>query len=170
VIQPARIQPARIQPAGHHVAQLNVGRALDDMDSPRLAEFMSNLDRVNALAERSSGFVWRLTGDGTNNATDVKTTADPLFLVNMSVWETPEALEHFVWATIHKRFYDKKANWFEAPTRPHFVMWWVPIGHRPTAEEALERLQELRQHGSTDAAFGWEALPNIKLWMTKKCA
>jgi hypothetical protein len=159
-----------IAPPKHHLAQLNVGRALDAMDSPRLAEFMGNLDRVNAIAERSSGFVWRLKGDGTNNATDVKVSEDPLFIVNLSVWVSPAHLEQFVWNTVHKRFYDKKANWFEAPAQAHFVMWWVPEGHKPSTQEALERLEHLRNQGPSDHAFGWESLPNIKLWMSKRCA
>jgi hypothetical protein len=159
-----------IAPPKHHLAQLNVGRALDAMDSPRLAEFMGNLDRVNAIAERSSGFVWRLKGDGTNNATDVKVSEDPLFIVNLSVWVSPAHLEQFVWNTVHKRFYDKKVNWFEAPAQAHFVMWWVPEGHKPSTQEALERLEHLRNQGPSDHAFGWESLPNIKLWMSKRCA
>jgi hypothetical protein len=158
------------QPLGYHLAQLNVGRALDDTDSPRLKEFMDNLDRVNALAERMPGFIWRFTGDGSNNATDVKIGGDPRYISNMSVWARAEDLEHFVWNTVHKRFYQKKANWFEAMTTPHFVMWWVPEGHRPTLDEALARLDQLTREGPSQAAFGWEGLPNIKLWMSQQCA
>jgi hypothetical protein len=158
-----------VQPAGTHLAQLNVGRALDDLDSPRLAEFMGALDRVNALAERSPGFVWRLKSDS-GSATDIKVTNDPRFIINMSVWETAEHLEQFVWNTVHARVYDKKANWFEAPSKPYFVMWFVPIGHVPTPEEALARLEHLTAHGPSDHAFGWESLPNVKLWMSKRCA
>src|SRR5262245_24746152 len=124
-----------VQPKGTHLAQLNVGRAVDALDSPRLAPFMGALDRVNAIAERSPGFVWRLKSDS-GNATDIKVSDDPLFIINMSVWETAEHLEQFVWNTVHARVYDKKANWFEAKTAPHFVMWFVPIGHEPTPEEA----------------------------------
>lgn len=157
------------QPDDHHVAQLNVGRVLDTMDSPRMAEFKANLDLVNAIAERSPGFVWRFKDDS-GNATSILTTPDPMFLINMSVWETPERLEHFVWNTVHNRFYKKKANWFEAPAAAHFVMWWIPKGHIPTPSEALDRLAHLRQHGSSEEAFGWEGLPNIKLWMAQRCA
>ena len=76
----------------------------------------------------------------------------------MSVWETAEQLEHFVWNTVHKRFYRKKGNWFEPMQTPHFVMWWLPTGHIPTTEEALARLAHLTQHGPSDHAFGWESL------------
>src|SRR5262245_19113977 len=101
-----------IQTPDHHLAQLNVARALDDLNSPRLADFVSALDRVNAVAERSPGFVWRLKDDGAANAIDIKVTDDARFIVNMSVWETPAHLEHFVWSTIHKRVYARKSNWF----------------------------------------------------------
>lgn len=158
-----------IQPPNTHLAQLNVGRTVDDTASPRLAEFMNNLDRVNSIAERSPGFVWRLKSDS-GNATDIKPTEDPLFIVNMSVWETPEHLEHFVWSTIHKRFYEKKANWFETPKEAHFVMWWIAAGHIPTVDEAMARLADVRTNGPTERAFGWDGLPNIKLWMSQRCA
>ena len=120
------------QPRGHHLAQLNVAQATDNLDSPRLADFVNAIDRVNAVAERSPGFIWRLkSGDG-DNALDITVSDDPRFIVNMSVWETAEALEQFVWNTIHKRVYAKKAKWFAEPQEAHFVMWWVAAGHQPT--------------------------------------
>lgn len=158
-----------IQPPNTHVAQLNVGRAVDELDSPRLAEFMGALDRINAIAERSPGFVWRLKSDS-GNATDIKVSDDPLFIINMSVWETPAQLEQFVWNTVHARVYEKKANWFEKATQPYFAMWWVPVGHQPSTDEALARLEHLRSRGASEHAFDWESLPNIKLWMSKRCA
>ena len=157
------------QSPGMHLAQLNVGHIRYPTDDPRVAEFMNALDSVNALAERSPGFVWRLQSNA-GNATDIKLTADPQFIVNLSVWKTPEQLEHFVWNTVHKRFYQKKGNWFEPMQTPHFVMWWIPAGHLPTPEEALVHLAHLTQHGPSDHAFGWESLPNIKLWMSQRCA
>ncbi len=158
-----------VQPKGTHLAQLNVARALDEMDSPRLAGFMAGLDRVNAVAERSPGFVWRLKSDA-GNATDIKVSDDARFIINMSVWESAEHLEQFVWNTVHARVYEKKAQWFEASATPHFVMWFVPEGHRPSPEEAMARLAHLIAHGPSDHAFGWESLANIKLWMSKRCA
>ena len=155
------------QPPGTHLAQLNVGRARFALDDARMAGFMGALDSINALAERSPGFVWRLQSDA-GNATDIKLTADPLFIVNMSVWETPEHLEHFVWNTVHKRVYEKKGNWFEPMATPHFVMWWVPAGHEPTPEEAMAGLADLAR--PSERAFGWESLPNVKLWMSQRCA
>ena len=95
------------QPAGTHLAQLNVGHIRYPTDDPRMAEFMGALDAVNALAERSPRFVWRLK-DASNNATGILVSADPTFLINMSVWETPEQLQHFVWNTVHRQFYERR--------------------------------------------------------------
>lgn len=158
-----------VQPQGTHLAQINVARALDDLESPRLAGFTASLDRVNALAERSPGFVWRLKSES-GNATDIKVSDDARFIVNMSVWETAAHLEQFVWNTVHARVYEKKATWFEAAKTPHLAMWFVPAGHQPSTEEAMERLAHLTAHGPSAHAFGWESLPNIKLWMSKRCA
>ena len=157
------------QPAGTHLAQLNVGHARFPLDDPRMAGFMGALDLVNALAERSPGFVWRLKSDS-GNATDIKVTNDPQFIINMSVWTTPEQLEHFVWNTVHKRIYQKKGSWFEPMKTPHFAMWWVPAGHIPTPQDALVRLDHLTRHGPSDHAFGWESLPDVRLWMQQRCA
>ena len=158
------------QPDGHHLAQLNVAQALDDLDSARLVDFVAALDKVNAVAERSPGFVWRLkSGDG-NNALDIAVSDDPRLIVNMSVWRSPEHLEQFVWNTIHKHVYNKKAKWFAEPEVAHFVMWWVAEGREPTVEEALARLDHLRANGPSDDAFGWESLANVKLWMSQRCA
>ena len=95
-----------------HIAQLNIGRFRYPTDDPRMAAFMTNLDRINALAERSEGFVWRLK-DESNNATAIRPASDPTMAVNLSVWESVEALERFVWATVHKQFYNRKGDWFE---------------------------------------------------------
>jgi hypothetical protein len=158
------------QPANTFLAQLNVATALDDMDSERLSGFVNALDAVNEVAERSPGFVWRLKDDDGNDATSIQMSDNPRFLVNMSVWETPKALEEFVWNTIHKKIYNQKSKWFEAPAKAHFVMWWVPQDYRPTAEEALARLDHLNTEGPSEHAFGWESLPEIKLWRDQQCA
>jgi Domain of unknown function (DUF3291) len=151
-----------------HLAQLNVGRFLHPTDDPRMAGFMENLDRINAIAERSEGFVWRLM-DESNNATALRPFPDPDMAVNLSVWESADALEKFVWNTVHSRFYNAKASWFEKATKPHFVMWTIPAGHVPNLQEAAQRLEHLTQNGDSDFAFGWSHLPHIKLWMSRKC-
>jgi hypothetical protein len=152
----------------NHIAQLNIGRFRFPTDDPRMAPFMANLDRINALAERSEGFVWRLK-DESNNATAIRPAGDPTMAVNLSVWESVEALERFVWATLHKQFYNRKSDWFEKLSTPRFVMWPVPAGHVPDLAEAMERLEHLKSRGDSDFAFGWSHLAHIKLWMSRKC-
>lgn len=138
-----------------HLAELNVGRTRFDTDAPEMAGFMDNLDRVNAIADRAPGFVWRMQ-DETGNATSIKPTDDPRFITNLSVWEDFASFEHFVRNTVHKQFLHRKAEWFETPAKPYFVMWLVPAGHRPGLDEALARLADLAANGPSDRAFGWE--------------
>lgn len=143
-----------------HLAQLNIGRLVAETDDPRVAEFMDNLDKVNGMGKRMPGFVWMMEGSGepgTGN-TEAKIDGDPRFVANLTVWESVEALETFVWGTIHARFFARRAEWFEVLGKMHFVMWWVPEGHRPTLEEALERLAHREANGDTDHAFGWGVL------------
>jgi Domain of unknown function (DUF3291) len=151
-----------------HLAQLNIGRFRYPIDDPRMADFMNNLNLVNALAERSKGFVWRLQ-DESGNATAFRPFPDPNMAVNLSVWESVEALERFVWQTIHKRFYGRRPEWFDKSEGAHFVMWWVPAGHRPTLPEAKERLEYLAARGPSDYAFGWKSVPAAQLWKTAQC-
>ena len=107
-----------------HLAQLNIARLKYPFEDPRVADFAANLDRVNGIAERSEGFVWRLQDDG-GDATGIQAFDDPAIIVNMSVWRDPETLERFVWNTIHKAFYRRRAEWFGLMEAQHFVMWWV---------------------------------------------
>ncbi len=150
-----------------HLAELNIGKFRYPTTDPRMAEFMGNLDRINALAERSPGFVWRLMGDN-NNATDLRIGDD--YAVNMSVWETPEALEHYVFKTVHVQFYKKRAAWFELMEKPHMVFWWVEEGHRPDLQEALDRLEHYQKHGASDYAFGWAEVIDKGRWHAQRCA
>ena len=151
-----------------HLAQLNVSRARYENDDPRFAGFIDNLDNVNAVADRSKGFVWRLQDEGGEKT--ISPQDDPRLIANLSVWETAEDLENFVFNTIHKRIYDKRAAWFPQMSEAHFVMWWIPAGHIPTIEEAFGRLATLRAEGPSDEAFGWERLEKLKLWLSKQCA
>jgi hypothetical protein len=117
-----------------------------------MAEFMAALDRINALAEASPGFVWRLqTEDG--NATAYRALDDEKTLVNLTVWETVEALAAFVYRTDHVQVMRRRAAWFERMSDAYLVLWWVPTGHQPTVGEAEERLRHLRTHGPTRHAF-----------------
>jgi hypothetical protein len=151
------------------LAQINIARLRFPEGDPRVAEFFDNLDRVNAAAERMPGFVWRLKDDS-GNATQIQAYDDPRIIVNMSVWETPDAFEAFVWRTVHLQFYRRRTDWFDRLDGPHFAMWWVPEGYRPTAREGRERLEHLAAHGPSDQAFGWESLNQDNLWMRARCA
>lgn len=133
-----------------------------------MAGFMDNLDRVNAIAERSDGFIWRLKDDS-GNATAIRPFPDENMALNLSVWRDAESLEHYVWNTVHKQFYAKRAEWFQLMSAHHFVMWWVEEGHLPTPQEAKERLDHLRENGDSDFAFGWSHLPHVKLWQQARC-
>ena len=135
-----------------HIAQLNVGRTVALPGSPELADFMAALDRINALAESSPGFVWRLQS-ASGNATDILVSEDPSFLVNMSVWSSVESLFAFVYRSGHTSVMQRRREWFEKPAEAHQVLWWVPARQVPTVEEALERLAHLRLEGPTERAF-----------------
>jgi hypothetical protein len=138
--------------ASHHLAQLNVGRIVGPLDGPVMADFMAGLDEINALAEASPGYVWRLqTEDG--NATAIRPYEDDRMLVNLSVWESAEALADFVYRSDHVRFLRRRREWFEPPVEAIVVLWWIPAGTTPTAAEAVERLEHLRRHGPTARAF-----------------
>ena len=140
-----------------HLAELNVGRLLAPTDDPRVAPVMKALDAVNGIGRRSPGFVWMMEGSGepgTGN-TEAKIAGDPQFISNLTVWESVATLEAFVWNTVHRTFYERRQEWFEILGDQHFVMWWVPAGHRPTLDEALERLAGLARDGDSDAGFGW---------------
>ena len=139
------------------LAQVNTGRILAPMDSPVMAEFKANLDRINALADATPGFVWRLQSDS-GNATDIVYSEDSFELVNMSVWESIDALRGYVYKSHHLEFFKRRAEWFEKATQPTYALWWIPRGHIPTVAEAKLRLDHYRKHGSTQHSF-WFSQP-----------
>ena len=151
---------------GYHLAELNVGRLVAPTDDPRVAEFMRALDRVNGLGKRMPGFVWMMEGSGepgTGN-TEAKIAGDAQYVSNLTVWQSVETLEAFVWNTVHRQFFARRAEWFQVLGAMHFVMWWVPRNHRPTLEEGLARLAMLRDQGPGEEAFGWAWLKEARLW------
>jgi len=141
--------------ADWQLAELNVARAVADVDGPVLAEFVGALEAINALADAAPGFVWRLAGAdaGAPAAADA---VDARLLLNLSVWTSPEALFEYVYKSQHTAFLVKRRQWFEKPAQAHMVLWWVPAGHRPTLAEALERLELLRQQGPSAQAFSFK--------------
>ena len=135
-----------------HLAQANIGRIRAPLENPIMEGFRSQLDPINALADRSPGFVWRLqTEDG--NAMAIRPFADERMAINMSVWETLEALQQFVYRSAHVGPLRDRKQWFEPIKGPILVLWWIPSGHVPTVAEALDRLEHLKQHGPSPDAF-----------------
>ncbi len=135
-----------------HLAQVNVARPLHALDAPDMADFMNNLGRINALAEASPGFVWRLVGEG-DDATDLRPdAADPSLIINMSVWRDVESLAAFVYRTGHRDVMRRRREWF-APMAVFQALWWIPAGRLPTPTEGMARVEHLRVHGPTEFAF-----------------
>ncbi|MEO0424206.1 MAG: DUF3291 domain-containing protein [Pseudomonadota bacterium] len=133
------------------LAQLNIAELLAPIDSPQLADFVDNLERINALAEQSSGFVWRLqTDDG--DATALRPFGENC-IVNMSVWQDIESLHHYVFHTAHIEIMRRRKEWFSRLKDASKVMWWIPAQDTPTVTEAKARLDHLRAHGATATAF-----------------
>lgn len=143
-------------PLTSQLAQINVGRLVAPEGDPRVAPFFEALDKVNALAEASVGFVWRLVGEG-SNATDLRPTSDPLLIVNMSVWTDAETLFEFVYQSAHTSVMARRREYFERFEGAYQALWWVPVGHRPTIDEGLSRLWRLDRYGPTPHAFTFKA-------------
>jgi hypothetical protein len=141
----------------YQLAQCNIGRAKGPMDGSVMAGFAARLDDINALADGAPGFVWRLQTDA-GNATSIQTFEDPLILVNLSVWESPEHLRAFVYRSDHANVMRQRRQWFERFEGMYLVLWWVPAGHIPTTTEAKERLAHLEKHGDTPHAFSFARL------------
>lgn len=139
-----------------HLGQINVGTIKYSPDDPRMDGFMSRLDEVNALAEESPGFVWRLQSDS-GNATDIDVGGDSLFLANMSVWESADALFDYVYRSSHRDIMVQRKDWFERPTDLYQVLWWIPAGSIPTVEEGLKKLELLKEVGPSAGAFTFKA-------------
>ncbi|WP_298546315.1 DUF3291 domain-containing protein [uncultured Aquimarina sp.] len=138
------------------LAQVNIAEMLAPINDPIMADFVNNLDRINELAEQSDGFVWRLKGDE-GNATAI-TVFDNLFLIiNMSVWESMDALFNFTYKTDHVEILKRKKEWFHKMPRMHMAFWYVENGHEPSPEEAKERLYYLQEHGETPYAFSFKS-------------
>jgi heme-degrading monooxygenase HmoA len=136
----------------YQLAQVNIGRARGEITDPVMAEFVARLAEINALADQSPGFVWRLqTEDG--DATAVRPYEDLRILINMSVWEDLPSLRAYVYRSAHAAVMRRRREWFERFERVYVALWWVPAGHRPSVSEAVERLAHLEANGPTAIAF-----------------
>jgi len=138
---------------GYHLAQLNVGRPRGLADSAVMAGFMAQIEPVNALADAAPGFVWRLEGGDGPGATALR-PCGPDIMVNMSVWRSLEALQDFVYRNgPHLDAMRRRREWFHKMAEQHMVLWWIPAGHLPGVDEALDRLALLRRNGPGPMAF-----------------
>jgi uncharacterized protein DUF3291 len=135
-----------------HLAQLNLARLAAPLTDPRLADFVTGLSKINAIADTAPGFVWRLVGDESDDATSLRPFG-PDVIVNLTVWESIEALRLFAYKTGHLDYLRRRREWFVPYGDLYAVNWWIPAGHRPTVEEARDRLDRLRADGSTPDAF-----------------
>lgn len=137
--------------SAYHLAQLNIAWMKAPLASPQMADFVANLERINALAEGSPGYIWRLQ-DEAGDATAIRPFGDEV-LVNMSLWRDVQSLSDYVYKSAHTEMLKRRREWFERVEQAHQVLWWVPTGHRPSVDEAAERLAHLRKHGATEHAF-----------------
>jgi hypothetical protein len=143
-------EPARM--SAYELAQLNIGIIRGPMDSTVMAEFAANLERINTLADRAPGFVWRLQTDA-GDATAIRPFENENQLLNMSVWCDLDSLRQFVYRSAHAEFLRRRGEWFERMNEAYVVLWWVPRGHRPGIAEAIERLEAVRRTGPHREAF-----------------
>jgi hypothetical protein len=140
----------------HHLAQVNVATLRAPLDGPELAGFVAQLEPINALADASPGFVWRLQTDA-GDATAIRPFDDDRIIVNLSVWESLEALRTFVYASRHLEVMRHRRAWFHRMADPYLALWWVPAGTVPTVAEARRRLGLLERHGPGPDAFTFRA-------------
>lgn len=143
---------------GYHLAQVNVGTATYPLDAPEMADFTRNLDKINGLGKVSPGFVWLLEGESGYGSTDVPWPNDPAMLVNMSVWESVDALRDFVFKSEHVEILRRRREFFVPLNEVFAALWWVPAGTLPTVADAHERVQHLAEHGPTEYAFTFQRL------------
>jgi hypothetical protein len=139
-----------------HLAQLNIAKTKYPLDSPELKEFVDNLTPVNQIAEDSEGFIWRLQEEA-GDATSINAFSDPSIIVNMSTWVSTDALKNFMFRTHHRDFLRRKSEWFDNIAQDSYVLWWVPEGYIPTIEEAIARLNYLRDNADSPYAFTFKS-------------
>lgn len=137
--------------SNYELAQLNVAAMKESLESPSMADFVANLDRINALADSWPGFIWRLQTEQ-GDATAMRPMGEDT-LVNLSLWKDPESLNKYVYESAHVEIMRRRKEWFERMREAYVALWWVPKGHRPTASEAIAKLELLRLQGPTKDAF-----------------
>jgi hypothetical protein len=144
----------------HHLAEFNVGRLREPLDAPSMAEFLALFEPINALADSAPGFVWRLADGEADDATGIRPYGDEV-IINMSVWESREALWDFVYRSAHLDLLRRRREWLLRMAEPETVMWWVPAGRIPSVEEARERLGRVRRDGPGPEAFTFREVYDV---------
>jgi Domain of unknown function (DUF3291) len=140
----------------YQIAEINIARMIGvDINDPIMKEFVDNLDKVNAVAESSPGFVWRLK-DENNNATSLNPYNDEQVIINISVWENIETLERFMYKTFHSEFLRRRKEWFQKFGKAYTAMWWVPAGQYPSMDDAVAKLDELQKNGASASVFDFK--------------
>ena len=139
----------------YHLAQINIARMLAPIDDPLMAEFVAQLPPINALADASPGFVWRLQSES-GDATSIKIYDDELIIINITVWESVESLREFAYRSAHVGVMRDRKRWFEIFDDPYYALWWIPAGELPSTEEGKERLDHLRENGDSAFAFSFK--------------
>jgi len=139
----------------YHLAQVNIALPLAPLDSEQLHGFVSRIEEINDLAEKTTGFIWRLKGEG-DNALALQVFEDNRMIINMSVWENFDALYNYTYYSDHVQVYRQKGGWMEKLAYAHMCLWWIPAGHTPTPQEGRARLEYLHQHGVTPYVFSFK--------------
>jgi hypothetical protein len=139
--------------SAYQLAQLNIATMMAPLESPIMADFVANLERINALAEGSPGYIWRLQDDA-GDATAIRPFGEDV-LVNLSVWRDVQALSDYVYTSAHTEMLKRRKEWFNKVSTAHMVLWWVQAGHRPSVQEAAERLVLFQEQGASQQAFSF---------------
>ncbi|MFB2773063.1 DUF3291 domain-containing protein [Pelatocladus sp. BLCC-F211] len=139
----------------YHLAQVNTAILRTPLDTPEMADFVAQINRVNAIADADPGFVWRLRSEGADDATSIRAFEDERILITLTVWKSLEALLNYVYRSDHASIMRDRRRWFEKSDQPNLALWWIPAGHTPNIAEAKERLEILQLYGSTPQAFSF---------------
>lgn len=139
------------------LAQLNIAEAVATMDDPIMRDFISNTDRINALADKHPGFVWRLKGEYSDDSYSIQAFDNDRMLVNMSVWKDRQSLFDYVYNSGHIEIFKRRKEWFEKMPKMHMVLWYIEDGHIPTLDEGKERLLHLQERGESAYAFTFKS-------------
>ena len=148
----------------YHIAQINIARMLAPIDSDTMSGFVARIDEINALADTADGFIWRLQGEE-GNATALRVFADDMLIINMSVWESIDALHAYTYKSDHAQVFRRRKDWFSLMEKPHMALWYIPAGHIPTPDEAKHKLALIEKQGASPSAFTFVKRFELQDWL-----